>query len=650
MRSGSFCAAVLALALPSIAGADTFKWTRSEELVERRHEVALTMHRDHATMRVRRTLWNGGDRSDQATFFLDLPWGAAATGLRTLAYTDGKPVWYAGELMEAEAAAKRYRELTGLGGFYPKDPALLSWRSDGQLALQVFPCLPKQEKTVEYTLTLPTTWTKGRAELRLPAFGTGTMAPTVTVQSDAGRVMVDGEQVAQTDLAKGRVFTLEPRSVPLWSGALANVTIDDHTTLSAYRVFAAKRISVVPEKARVVVLLDASRSIDERQFTAFRTAARAAIAHFESAGVKVHVARFARDVTPMTSGFVSVADAREVIADQTVTLANGSELELALQHAQELLATAPVDAARRVLLFSDAVTREALTPEGALKTLPKGALLHLVSMASYGVGLEPVDDEPWSIVPSATGGLHYFGHVSPDADTAAIARAFEELVRPTRIHNIELRSEDTTLDTAPNHLAEGEGFLWRAIGDTKRPKLALSGELWSKPISSEIAPDPAFGRREAALAFGNELYAGLSDQEMMTLAMHGGAVSPVTSYLAIEPGVRPSTDGLEHTEGRGREGFLTPRMGSRSLAGAPAFDPVDTLTKLLAPLAERCGGSIDAVDVESTWTEIVDVTVLVSGDGDAVTARRTCMTDAVWATVLPTGFGRHRHLTTRAAF
>ena len=31
------------------------------------------------------------------------------------------------------------QELTGIGGYYPKDPALLSWRAQGQLALQVFP-------------------------------------------------------------------------------------------------------------------------------------------------------------------------------------------------------------------------------------------------------------------------------------------------------------------------------------------------------------------------------------------------------------------------------------------------------------------------------------------------------------------------------
>ena len=37
-------------------------------------------------------------------------------------------------------------ELTGVGGYYPKDPALLSWRSQSQLALQVFPVAPSERR------------------------------------------------------------------------------------------------------------------------------------------------------------------------------------------------------------------------------------------------------------------------------------------------------------------------------------------------------------------------------------------------------------------------------------------------------------------------------------------------------------------------
>ncbi len=99
--------------------------------------------------------------------------------------------------------ATKYRELTGLAAFsYAKDPALLSWVWDGQLALQVFPCFANQEKTVEYTLTLPTMWTNGQSVLRLPALGTDAAVPKVVIQSDLGPVFVDGEQSTQTDLSK----------------------------------------------------------------------------------------------------------------------------------------------------------------------------------------------------------------------------------------------------------------------------------------------------------------------------------------------------------------------------------------------------------------------------------------------------------------
>ena len=64
---------------------------------------------------------NAGARHDQALFDLYLPESAAAVGLRTLGLVDGRPHWFPGELMEAEAAARKYERLTGIGGAYPKD-------------------------------------------------------------------------------------------------------------------------------------------------------------------------------------------------------------------------------------------------------------------------------------------------------------------------------------------------------------------------------------------------------------------------------------------------------------------------------------------------------------------------------------------------
>jgi hypothetical protein len=133
----------LAVAAPEIAsahgGSDTLQATRYE-VVERSHTIDMKVDRGVATLVVQRTIANRGPKSDQATFFLDIPESAVATRLRTAGVNaQGQTIWFEGELMEAEAAALKYQELTGIGGFYPKDPALLSWRHRGMLALQVFP-------------------------------------------------------------------------------------------------------------------------------------------------------------------------------------------------------------------------------------------------------------------------------------------------------------------------------------------------------------------------------------------------------------------------------------------------------------------------------------------------------------------------------
>src|SRR5262249_3741755 len=143
------CSIGLALALtttltPYPARADGVEGSRSKELRETAHQIRITLGPAHASLRVRRKVFNGGDQYDQALFHIDAPPTAVATSLATLGMKAGQPFWFRGDLMEAEAAAAKYRELTGIGGYYPKDPALLSWRGQNELALQVFPCAPGQ--------------------------------------------------------------------------------------------------------------------------------------------------------------------------------------------------------------------------------------------------------------------------------------------------------------------------------------------------------------------------------------------------------------------------------------------------------------------------------------------------------------------------
>ena len=127
-------------------------------LVETSHTVDIKIENGVATYTVRRMFKNPGDLAEQVELQLGLPYGAAATGLRIKANS----TWYTGVLMEREAAAKLYEEMTGVGQFKPKDPALLAWMWADTLSLQIFPVMPNSTSTVEYTLTAPTRYEGGR--------------------------------------------------------------------------------------------------------------------------------------------------------------------------------------------------------------------------------------------------------------------------------------------------------------------------------------------------------------------------------------------------------------------------------------------------------------------------------------------------------
>ena len=186
------------LACATTARADELSATRAMPLVEKSHTVDIRIENGVATYTVRRMFENPGDTADQVELILGLPYGAAATGLRIKA----KDRWYAGELMEREKAAKLYEELTGLGEYAPKDPALLAWMWADTLSLQMFPVFPRSSSTVEYTLTAPTRYANGRYFVSYPRVAEGATklaTPVVTVRFGWGdarsRVTIDNKDV-----------------------------------------------------------------------------------------------------------------------------------------------------------------------------------------------------------------------------------------------------------------------------------------------------------------------------------------------------------------------------------------------------------------------------------------------------------------------
>ena len=639
-------------ALTTSSRADVVQGTRSELLTERLHAIELTFAPGHATLRVRRVLDNQGPRHDQAVVDIDLPNGAVATGLRTLGSLHGEPTWFDAELMEAEAAAAKYKELTGIGGWYPKDPALLSWRSPTHLKLQVFPVAPKSRKSVEYTLEMPTEYEAGHDVLHLARLGTEERAALVTVMPadprdkirGGGKVIPPGTRLQFTG-DEPLDLVLERHDVPRLGGELAVVPFARQRVLTRGRVEVSSRLSQAPRGASVVVVMDASRSLSAEDVVAERAAAATYLAHMPDANVEVIT--FDREPHRRYGRFASAATAIADLARTVVARRNGSSVDLAIAEAEKVLLASP-PGPRRVVVMSDLRTRSSLAPERLRAAFTKsGAVVHVASVVSGApMLLRNDDDSAWAAVARATGGVQWMASASDEPGTATeMQTVFEEWARPLRIDRLSAKTPGVADELGiPESLAEGASFEVLRLDVSPMTTMMLKGELWSSPIHATLQPDAAANKRWAALVFGSSILSDLTEPEQATLAKLGHAVSPVTSLLAIEPGVRPSTEGLDDGESIGAFGIGHGRLGAGHGVRGHSLRSFDHAAFLKASLGQAwaaCGGTGRAatVDLETTRAEIVDVPRLtVAGSGTGPKPAEDCLKEATWSLELPAAF------------
>jgi hypothetical protein len=634
-----------ALGFSALSRGDELYGTRFD-MSESAHEVRVRLDRGHATLVVVRTVAHNGARSDQAVFFLNVPQTAVATRLRTAALgVSGAPVWFEGELMEAEEAARKYRELTGLGGFYPKDPALLSWRHQGLLALQVFPVPARASKTLEYTLEMPMRYEQGRYRLELEPMGTAARAATAhfAPAHPQDAIAVNGVPVgslAPVPADRALEVTLAPRAVPRLDGAFSQVPYAKDRFLVHARIDASPRLGDVPGHAAIVVVLDVSRSAAE-QIGEARAAARAYLSHFPSA--EVQVLTFDRAVR---SAFGPPRGVRETLAGLSglePKPANGSRLDDALAQADAALSRSRAGA-RRILVLTDLRTRSSLAPDRvAARTLQSGALVHLATISAGAPGVRRDDDDAWAAVARKTGGLLFRAECGQSVDSTTRA-VFEEWARPKRLERLSVKGLPAAF-AAPDELPEGQGLEHFDLADRASPQLEVAGELWSRPVRALLVPSAEEGRRWAALVFGSPLMDQLDDKQQMVLARLGRAVSPVTSYLAIEPGVRPSIEGLEPTEvglsgigsGGGGRGVGI-GLGSVGTLGRPV-DRQKLLDSAVRAAWDRCkGGTAQvALELETTLDEIVDISRIEIAPVSSARLE-PCLREEMWQVDLPHSF------------
>jgi len=659
-------AVVTSILLSGIALADGISGFRSDQVFERRHRAEVTMDRGHATVVIRRTVENLGARHDQVTFDIDLPPSAVAVALRTLGVKEGHPIWFRGDLLEAEEAARRYQELTGIGGYYPKDPALLSWRDQGHLALQVFPVPPREQKTVEYTLELPTEYAQGRDVLRLPRSMTGELVVRSAVTG--GQVLLDGTPVRQDrrltpssredpwieQALSGELYArpiIEPSdaeivlpsraSVGTIDGRLAVVRFGMNRVLNHYRFDAPPQLSVVPRGAWVVVVVDGSRSFDADERRAGLAALAAALSHHRDGRVAVLV--FDRKIHRLFSGFRGMASAMPDLVGLSFASRNGSQVDDALSQADAILrAESPPTAARRILLISDLRTRMALRP--AEMRLRSGAVVHVGVVGTGQPSLDADDEGVWSDVIERTGGVVW--RATATAEPAAadeMRRVYEEWARPTRLRDVRIfapgADDGPLLDPADAELREGEAIERLEIDRETVRWAKLEGKLWGKRVEHRLSPDAGEARLWAALVFGSNLLDDLTEPEMMVLARRGRAVSPVTSYLAIEPGVRPSTEGIDNRMAHAPD-VIAGSADVRGQPEPPRLDRQKFLEEELGRAWRQCGRERRAstVVLETTVAEVVDVPAISVTGTDAALSR--CLEEAAWDLDLPPDFNQ----------
>ncbi|HEU4538853.1 MAG TPA: hypothetical protein VFS00_32260, partial [Polyangiaceae bacterium] len=195
----------------------------------------------------------------------------------------------------------------------------------------------------------------------------------------------------------------------------------------------------------------------------------------------------------------------------------------------------------------------------------------------------------------------------------------------------------------PEVLDEGAGLHFLQLVGGAPSRARALGELWATPVRASFSPSPDENRLAAALAVGNELVDSLPEDQQKALAYRGRAVSPVTSYLAVEPGVRPSTEGLlEGGSGiggsGGGSGVGLGRIGTIG-RGGPGFDHAAFLREALRKGWRACGGGDGgvALTIETTLAEVVEVRGVAASE---IVSKHLepCLAEAAWSLELPAGF------------
>jgi len=661
------------LPAPPIRG-DTLQATRGS-IREVRHVVRVSFKDGAVIAKVRRSFKNVGDRVDQAELSIRMPPGAAATGLRI----KGSDRWHRGDLYDAAVASEAYRSLTGYrdSRFPPKDPALLHWGRDGVLELKIFPVLLDRLATVEYTLTIAPKYEGGEYYVSLPLNDgmSGLVAPTVVFENepdDSDGVFLGGERVDVGE--RVRVVPRAPRRTRRLRhvvasdevvagfrtrgiglhGRLGVVAVSSRTSIARLELDAMPQLTEMPRKAQVVFVLDASQSAAgtlATQLAVVRTFGRLL------PDADVEIVRFDRRAKAVFDGFVTGADLDRRLADASAAGAfegrHGSNADRGLALAASLVKERP--GPRRIVLLSDERFRRDFSAADLERaSRASSAIVHVLRATERrSAALKLHGAGRYASVAYATGGVA--GDVSAIARDAYLDEALLELVRPVRLDDASVTFAGRSV--ALGSVAEGGRALFFGFEQRLADDATVRGTLWSAPYERVFPVDTNQRARTAAAVFarGRSLYHELTPAQGRRVARVARAVSPWTSYLAIEPGVRPTREGFGDEDftveggvaGGVLGGTIGGTLGGVDLGAPPPFphDPYEGWWKVAdcERAVEPPKGWRASIRIERTDHEIVAMKVERTNHS----AMARCLVEAAWQTPLPAALPTGDHVDNR---
>lgn len=659
-RRLSVVTGIVATLAASEARGDELTGTRGGEMLEKAHSVELRVDRGYATMVVRRTVHNPTESPDEAVYELWLPAAAVATGLRVR----GGSRWWGGRSLDAQVASDRYHALTDVDERRALDAhagpvALLAWRDESsmtwrspELELRVFPVGAGRTRTVEYTFEMPMTWSGGRWRLPLESIGADEPA-VMSVRSvvEGDRLFLGDEEVSQGHrlvLDDNFDLALAPRVRAVATLELATLPTGGDDMFVHYRVSLGDELMPAPRGARVVIALDASRSLAPTTDDTQRQAALAYLTQLRAQrlGARVLLLAFDRRVRTLGDGWLTADGAIKTLAAAPLDLDNGSDVALALREAGRRLADAPAGAPRRVLVLTDFMTASSASLEQAeAAAASTGAIVHLADVEDRRPALQRDDEHAWASVAARTTGVVWRAATPSSVDAevrAEAAEVFAEWVRPVRVDALTLSLGH--LEREPGALDAGESHEERVLVDGPVDVLTVRGSLWNIPFVRTTRRSASLSRRWAALLFGDPLFGQLEVRERAYLAARSGAVTEFTSLLAASPEAAPTSAGIRRERPVLGVGLVGKGGGGGTGSGdgrAPVdrfsgrLDRAAWLQRELTDRWHACGGAGRGarLELETTREELVDFSL--ASPGPTRVALIVCMREATWGLWLP---------------